>query len=325
MCRQLATAYDAGIPITRALQLAGEHTKNRQVRETMVEMSVAIQNGSTLGEAARAQRKQLPPMLVDMLDTGEHGGRLDAMLREVADYYEDRLALRRRVMSMMTLPVVYIVAAWFLGSFSLGLISQLNLDARNPFNLGTYFESYLQFQASALILFATVAAVLFVLNRLGVVSGVLSQIARVLWPFNAVSRKFALARFFRSFALLTVSGLNVKHCIARAAAVTGNPHIQRDLLQAVPRVADGQTLTQAFAPCRTLDPTAREMITVGEESGELDAMLRKLAQYQQDEASHTLDRTIRIIGVLIMLAVGLLVGYIVISFWSRYFSLLGSI
>jgi type IV pilus assembly protein PilC len=321
LCRQLATSYDAGIPILRSIALVRENARDAKTREVLLHMENSITRGASLGEAAAAQSKHLPVFLIQLLDAGEHGGRLDVMLRDLANYYEDRQRMTRQVIGEMIFPGLQLIAAWFLGTFALGLVRQLNFD----FNINRYLGQYIAFQISALTIFGILAVVAILLARAGTWKYIWGWAANKIWPFSNVTQKFALARFFRSFALLVGSGLNIKQCIRGAAATTANPYIEKDLLQAIPIVSDGATLVQAFAPVRCLTRTAREMLMVGEESGRLDVSLNKVAEYHLAEATAALQAAGRILRVMLTLGMGLLVGYIVISFYSSYFSFLDSI
>lgn len=316
LCRQLATSYDAGIPILRSIALVRENARDAKTREVLLQMENSITRGASLGEAAAAQSKHLPVFLIQLLDAGEHGGRLDIMLRDLANYYEDRQRMTRQVIGESIFPILQLTAAWFLGTFSLGLVRQLNED----FNINRYLGQYIAFQIAALTIFAIVVVVAILLARAGTWQYIWGWVANSIWPFSNVTRKFALARFFRSFALLVGSGLNIKQCIRGAAATTANPYIEQDLLQAIPIVSDGATLVQAFAPVRCLTPTAREMLMVGEESGRLDVSLNKVAEYYLAEATAALHAAGRILRVAITLGMGLVIGYIVISFYAGYLS-----
>jgi type IV pilus assembly protein PilC len=325
MCRELATAYDAGIPILKGLQLMERNAASNATREVLLEMRTAIQAGATLGDAARAQEKRLPPFFVELLSSGERGGRLDVMLRDLADYYEDRLRIQRAVMGAMAYPIFITAACWFLGSFSLGLVGNLSLDPRARFSIGEYIEQWLRFQGVSLLVLAAALALLWALGRTGIPQRAWGLLATRLWPFSAVTRKFALSRFFRSLALLVGAGINIRHSIEQAARTTANSYMTQDLLQALPVVARGGTLAEAFAQCRTLMPVDHEMIAVGEASGKLDLQLRKASEYHFAEAQLAMKVALRSLSILLVLAAGAMVGFIIISFYSRLFSLYDSI
>ena len=325
LCRQLATSYDAGIPILKGLQLVERGATSATTRNLLRTMREEIQSGSTLADAARARREQLPEFFVELLASGERGGKLDAMLRDLADYYEDRLKFNRAIVGAMAYPVFLLTAAWFLGSFSIGLVSRISFDARSAFSLGDYLDQWLRFQGVALLIAAAVLAGLWALGRTGLPQRALGLLSTRLWPFSQVTRKYALSRFFRSFALLVGAGVNIKHCIHQAALTAGNPVIRDDLLRALPVVAQGGTLQEAFARCATLTPVSREMLAVGEATGNLEFQMRKVSEYHFEEAQLATKVALRLLNILLILVVGGVVGATVIGFYAKLFSLGDSI
>lgn len=325
LCRQMATSYDAGLPIIRTLEMMSDNARDSRAKQVFRAMAEDTKQGATLGEAARRQQKYLPKFFIELLHSGELGGRLDVMLHDLANYYEDRLAMQRKIVGAMVYPALQLGAAWYLGTFSLGLIGRINLNSAEPFKLGEYFDQYLMFQGFATGLFALAIVVIIVLSRLGLVNWSSGLVLHYIWPLNIVNKKFSLARFFRSFSLLVGSGMNIQSCISNAAAISGNPYIEKDLKKAIPKVSAGHTLVEAFAGCRSLTPMAREMLEVGERSGNLEASLRKVSDYHLEEGQHAVSIATKILGVLIVLGVGGVVGYIIISFYTSYFNMLDSI
>ncbi len=319
MCRQLATTYDAGIPILRGLALVKESTQDRSAREVLQSIADQVKNGETLGGAARKHEKRLPAYFIELLSAGERSGQLAVMLRDLAAYYEDQLAMRRSIIGAMVYPIFQLSAAWFLGTFALRLISQLDFTGKTAFSFEAYLRDYFTFQAKAMLVFAIIVGVAIVLSRLGIFQWIWGWFATFMWPIKNVTRKFALARFFRSLSLLIGSGMHIRACIENSAAVTVNPYIQRDLLKAVPFVSDGATLVQAFSGSRTLTPMARQMLLVGEQSGNLEQALMKVSSYHLEEANHAVKVAMRVSNVFLLLAIASLVGYIYIKFFTTYY------
>lgn len=319
MCRQLATSYTSGIPVIRALELGAANAEARDVREVLSGMAQQVRDGATLGQAALAHEKRLPPMFIQLLYAGEHSGRLAQMLDDLAGYYEDRLKIKRTVAGALVYPSIQLSLAWFLGSFALRLVNRLNPASGERFNIWAYVRDYGVFQVKALAVFALIVLVCWGLARAGVFKWIVGWVTNKVWPLQPVTRKFALSRFFRSMSLLIGSGLPIKQCIEQSAATTANPYIQRDLLKAAPYVADGATLTQAFSVTRSLTPMAREMLTVGETSGELETSLRKVSEYHLEEAKAAVRAALVVLGVLILVVVAAVIGYILISFWTQYY------
>jgi type II secretory pathway component PulF len=321
LCRQLATAYDAGIPILRALEIVKDQVGDKQVKDVFESIHGDVRQGLTLGDAANKHREQLGPYFVALLRSGEHGGRLDIMLRDLAKYYEDRLEMSRRMMAMMAYPIIQLSAAWFLGTFALRLLGKIRgmLSGTGDFDLGAYFVEYFQFQLKALGVFGAVFFVCAILARLGLFQYIWGAFSTFIWPMAPITRRFALARFFRSLSLLLGSGVHIVPCQESAAQVVTNPYIEKELMKTIPIVKDGSTLTEAFANIKFLTPTAREMIFIGEQSGELDKTLLKVSEYYMAEAQHALQIATKILGVAILLSVAGLVCYILFTFYSQLY------
>lgn len=322
LCRQLAQAYDAGLPIVRTLQIVGEQQRDRKTREMLGEVRHDIEQGATLAQAWGRHTKRVPQVFQSLIATGEQGGRLDLILKDLADYYEDRMYMGNKIKRALTYPMLQIVAAWFLGTFALRIVSKLPniVSARGErFSFESFLTDYAIFQAISMTCFIGILLVFAALNRLGTVRFFWSQFLTRIWPLSRVTRKFALARFFRSLSLMLGSGLDVMQAINLSADAVSNPYIARDLKQAIPLVRQGQSLYESFLPCRYLTRTAREMIRVGEEAGKLEEALRKVSQYHLEEATHSTQVATKILGVLVVLAVACLIGWIVISFWTGFY------
>ena len=320
VCRQLATAYDAGIPIAQSLDLIKRQTKNRKVRDMFARMGDGIREGGSLADVTKAESRYLPTYVVEVIAAGETGGKLDVMFNDMADYFEDRLEIHRKIVRGLAYPSAVLVAAWYLGTFSIGLINRvMGSFTSGSFELQGYVEDYVAFQAMATVAALVVAGGCILLARAGAMGWIWGLFSTHLWPFSWVTRRFALARFFRSLSFLIASGLPIERCIRRAAAVTGNPFIERDLLKATGPVREGATLTEAFSRSRYLLPTAREMLDVGEQTGKLDTQLRKVSQYYLQQADHAVGIALKLLPVVVILAVGGIVGYTVISFYVRLY------
>ncbi|MBM3290798.1 MAG: hypothetical protein FJY92_11665, partial [Candidatus Hydrogenedentes bacterium] len=322
LCRQLATSYDAGIPIRRSLELVSRNQKDKTVRDVIERMNASIERGSTLAEAVRAEKRYLPMFFIELMATGEKGGKLDVMLRDLAQYFEDQLEMRRETIRAMTYPIIQLVLGWFGLTFALGIISQLKgvFAARGggDFSLDKYLQQYVQFQGVSMMVAAAVFVGCVVLSRLGLFGYAWGLAATRVWPVSRVTRMFGLARFFRSMSLLIGSGMRIDHCIENSAAVTANPYMQHELMKAVPLVKEGCTLVDAFDGVHVLLPQSREMLHIGETSGQLEVALRKASEYHLAEGMHAAAVARKVFGTLISLAIAGAIGYGIISFYLTY-------
>ncbi len=316
LCRQLATSYDAGIPILQSLELLGRGSPSRKISQMLRRMHTAIKNGATFADAARAEKDMLPEFFVEVVGAGEVGGRLDVMLKDLAGYYEDQQIMKRAVLASLVYPAFQLGAAWFLGSFALMLVSRMH---QRGFSLGGFFRQYLMFQAAAMFTLFALFWIAVALSRVGVFQHVTGFIKNYMWPIRPISRKYALARFFRGMSLLIGAGLNMGECIKRSAAMTMNPAMEQDLLRSVPVVMNGGTLVEAFDRSRCLSEVGRQMLLVGEKTGNLEDSLHKVADWHFDEARSATRVAMTVMGITILLLLAALVGYIVVTFYSRLY------
>jgi type IV pilus assembly protein PilC len=258
----------------------------------------------------------LPEFFTEVIAAGEIGGRLDVMLKDLASYYEDQKVMQRSVIASMVYPAFQLGAAWFLGTFSLGLVSRMH---GRGFSLGGYFNQYLMFQAASMFTLFVLFWVMVALSRIGVFQHILGFVKNYVWPIRPISRKYALARFFRGMSLLIGAGLGMGECMKRSAALTMNPTMERDLLMGLPMVMNGGSLVEAFERSRCLSDVGRQMLLVGEKSGNLEGSLHKVAEWHFDEARSATRVAMTVMGVGILLALAGLVGFIVVTFYSRLY------
>ena len=325
LCRQISTSYGAGIPILKVLDYAGEHSRNGAVRKVMRSMSDDVRRGSTLGDAARAQSKYLPLFFIGLLATGERGGQLDVMLKDLADYYEDRLSMQRMIVQMMTYPIIQMAFAWFFGTFAFGMLGVIQEALDSPTGgegvgaVTAYFQRYLVFQAQAMAALAVLLVIAIILARMGLLSWITCFFTTHIWPVSIVTIKFGLARFFRSLSLLLGAGVSVMTAIKSSAEITSNPYMEKDLLKAIPPIRDGSTLVEAFAHTKCLTPLAREMLLVGEQSGNLEGSLKKVSEYHLQEATQAVTMATKFFTVVLLLGMAGLVGYLIITFWTKFY------
>lgn len=324
-CRQLATTYEAGIPILKGFQHVARESGQPKVRRVFRTIAEDLQHGATLAEAVKKQQKFLSPFFVQLLSSGEQGGHLDVMLDDLASYFEDRLRIQRAVMAAMAYPVLLLIVAYHLGTFALGLVHRVigTLNTRGG-GAGTnlimdYVGDWARFILGSWIVFGLIALLVIWLARIGVLRWITGAVTTHVWPLSRVTRSFAMARFFRSFALLINSGLGITQCIRGAASVTANPYIEEDLVKAVPRIKEGATLVEAFAPSKYMTRMAREMLSVAEESGRLDHHLKKASDYHLKEANQAVRVSLTVFTTLLGLLVVGVVGAVIIMFYVNLY------
>lgn len=318
-CRQLATAHKAGIPILRSFEIIVNQTHNWRLRNVVSRMSDSIRAGSTLDQAARQESKYLPAFFVELVGAGEIGGRLAEIFENLADYYERMAELVRKLIGKLIYPLCLLLALLI----TMCLMSAIG-KASNEYGLD--FNLLIQsFLANLLRLSAALAvllAVIVVLARMGLLRWISGLVSTFMWPLASLTRKLSISRFARSLALLVRSGVPITEAVRKAAATANNPYIERSLVRCIPDIQAGEPLSTALSPCRYLSEMAREMIHTGEESGALDQHLEKIADIHEAEAVQAAQNVIVVLGVLVLVAVAIGIGFFVISFWTNYYGAL---
>ncbi len=279
---------------------------------------MSIGAGSTFEQAAREQSRYLPPLFVELVGAGEMSGRLDETFESLAGYYERTLDLVRRMRGKMIYPIVLFALLLLVMNFWFAILRATIPGAGGvDFNkLGRVFFQNIGFFGLGL---AGALVVLVVLSRLGVLGWMFGFVSTFMWPFSGLTRKLALSRFSRAFALLLRSGVPVTDALRKSAVVTNNPYIEGSLLRCLPAVQSGESLSVGLSQCRYLSDLAREMIHSGEEAGKIDQHLEKVADIHEAEAMQAAKNLVVVMGILLLLAAAIAIGIFVIIFWTRYY------
>ena len=323
VCRQIATAYEAGLPIVRVIEQVGSSSRNTKVKRVLLAISNDLTHGDSLADATHKQAEFLSPFFVNLLASGELSGNLDVMLKDLAEYYEDKLALQRKIKGQMAYPAILLIMCWFLGTFAIGILGvalgSMDGTGGGIEGIKEFVGVYTSFQIKAAIVFAALLGIAIALARMGILKWLTCLVTTFIWPISRVTRKLGMARFFRSLSLMLSSGLGIISCVTKSAEITDNPYIEKDLLTSIPHIRDGKTLVDSFQDSKLMTSLAREMLAVGEESGKLDVQLRKAASYHQDEADHAIKMATTVFTTMVMLGVFILIGGIVIYFWANLY------
>jgi len=317
-CRQMAQTYDAGIPVLNGLILATDATPDRKLRNVVNRMHHSIMGGSTLTQAAEQERKYWPNLFVELVSAGEMGGRLKDVLYHLAQYYDKRLEVRRKVLGSLVYPAIQLTVVWLVVSL-LAAISRMQQSTGGQFRVDVLLSKYVQLQVAGLTVLIIVLAAVAILSRLGMWQWIWGAVKTFVWPFSRMGRALAVARFSQALGLLLGSGIDAKRATARAARTADNPYVTASLMEAMPRLERGSTLTEALSPCPYLDPKVREMLYVGEQSGTLDTSLAKAAEQIELEAMAAARVAMRIGEVAVLLLVALVVGFVVIRFYMNLY------
>lgn len=329
--RQFATMINSGLTLIRALAILAEQTENPKFAQVIGEVRLDVEKGSSLSVAMAKHPKVFNRLYIAMVRSGEIGGVLDSVLMRLSDTLEKQVELRRRVRSAMTYPIVALVICTSLALAMLILVvpqfkviyddlgGQLPLPTRILISLSDMLIKFFPI----FVLLVGVGAWLFRRWCRSPNGKPKWDAFRLRVPvFGPLARKVALARFSRTLAALTRSGVGILESLDIVAETSGNEVVAVAIRDTQGAVKRGDTLARPLEQHEVFPPMVVQMISVGEETGAIDEMLDKIADFYDSEVSATVDALASLIEPLMMLGIGAIVGGMIISLYLPLFNII---
>jgi type IV pilus assembly protein PilC len=330
--RQLATMIEAGVSVVAALVTLEEQTEDKYLREVIAEIRSDVEGGMVLSKAFARHPKVFNRLYVSMIEAGESSGTLDKVLDRAATQIEKDNKLRRRVKGAMVYPSVVITFASLVLTFMLLFIvpvfarifEDLNGELPKPTQFVMGMSNMLRHWW--FIIFPLLIGLVFAFRRWKQ-----SESGRQIWDrfklkipmkIGAVVHKVALARVSRTLATLIAAGVDIIKALEITGATAGNWVVEQSLENVKNRVHEGAPISQPLSEDPVFPAMVGHMVKVGEETGELDKMLGKVADFYEDEVDTAIQSLTSIIEPLLMIGVGAMVGLIVISMYMPMFKML---
>jgi type IV pilus assembly protein PilC len=333
--RQLATMVSSGMTILRALHVLETQSENKLLKETLAGVRGDVEAGLLLSDALERHPKIFNPLYVAMVRAGEAGGVLEMSLLRTADQLEKDASLRRQVRSAMIYPTLIISFALIV---MLALVAFLIPVFQNVFKqFGGHLPALTQFMVN---FSAIIRHQWYIL--IGVVVG--SVVAFIKWKktdsgraqwdafklriplkIGDVVQKVALARWSRTFSSLTAAGVPVMQALDITGKTAGNAVIERSMTAVIDSVKAGGTISEPLKHAKAFPPMVSHMVGVGEETGAVDAMLSKIADFYEDEVAAAVKALTSILEPAMIIFVGGIVGVIVISMYLPLFNVYNQI
>lgn len=333
--RQFAVLINAGVAIVRALGVLGEQSGNPKFKKALSAINEDVQQGTNLSEALAKHPDCFDQLYVSMVEAGETGGVLDEVLNRLAKLLEDVARLQNQIKSAMAYPVtvgIFAVIA-FLGMtiFLIPIFGDIfeSLGAELPgltqfmVNLSAYLRS-----AKAVIPVLVIMGLVFAFRQyyktpVGRIQ--IDTIALKMPLFGDLNEKSAVARFCRVFGTLTRSGVPILNCLDIVCDTIPNKVIANAVANAKAEILQGGMLSLALGEANVFPPMAIQMMSIGEETGELDAMMIKVAEFYEDEVEQAVKALTSIIEPLMMVVIAGMVGTILLSMYLPMFSIFDQI
>ncbi len=329
--RQFSTMVNAGLPILQGLTIVAEQAENPDFRVVMTKVRDDISNGVPLSEAMAKYPKVFTTLYVNMVKAGEQGGILDVIFERLSEYMEKAEGVSRKVKSAMMYPIVVMSVALLVVIFLMVKVVPTFRDVFASFGAKlpapTQFlidvSDFLASKKSVLIVIFLVAFWIALSMYRKTKAGAYNWDLMILKlpVFGVLARKAAVAKFARTLGTLIKSGVPIMDALETVAKTSGNLVLERAVLNARDSVREGKTLTQPLKESKVFPPMVTQMINVGEETGALDAMLSKIADFYEDEVDAAVEGLTSIIEPILIVFLGVTIGFIVVAMFMPMFSI----
>jgi type IV pilus assembly protein PilC len=332
--RQFSVMIDAGLPLVQCLEILGSQQENKAFKRGLLQIRQDVESGSSLADAMRKHPKIFNDLYTNMVAAGEAGGILDTILQRLATYIEKAVKLNSQVKSAMIYPVavisiaiiVVMVILWKVIPTFASLFKGLGAELPGP----TVFVIALSRFIGDFwwLIGIVVVGGTFGLNRYyqtykgtRVIDGTLLKVP----VLGLLLRKIAVARFCRTLSTLTASGVPILDGLLITARTAGNTIIVDALMVVRKSVEEGKTISEPLAETKVFPMMVVQMIGVGEQTGALDSMLAKIADFYEDEVDTAVAGLMKLLEPLLIAFLGVAIGGIVIAMYMPMFTLIGKI
>ncbi|MBC7266992.1 MAG: type II secretion system F family protein [Coriobacteriia bacterium] len=330
--RQFATMINAGLSLTKCLSILADQSDSKELREVIAQVGRDVEAGQSLSEAMAKHPKIFPPIFINMVRAGETGGVLDEVLLRVADHFENDAKLRGRIKSAMTYPVAMAVLVFLvlvaMMIFVVPTFQKMFADMGGTLPLPTQILVNISEGARGLPGLITLVAV--IAGTIAFRTWKSTASGRLIWDgiklrmpiVGPLVRKMSLARFTRTFGTLVAAGVPILSALDIVADTAGNEVIAEAVKKVRSAIKEGETIAKPLGENPIFPSMLVQMIAVGEETGALDAMLTKIADFYDEEVSTAVDGLTSVIEPLMMATLAVVVGGIVIALYMPMFQVI---
>lgn len=332
--RQFSVMIDAGLPLVQCLEILANQQEHKNFQRILLQVRQDVEAGSTLADAMRRHPQAFNNLYVNMIAAGEAGGILDTILQRLSVYIEKAVKLASQVRSALIYPIaVIVIAAIVVAVILLKVIPTFaalftSLGAELPFPTRVVIASS-NFLARYFIFFVIgIIALAFFLRRYYATHGgrrVIDGLVLKIPVLGMIMKKIAVARFCRTLATLTSSGVPILESLDITARTSGNAIVEDAIQETRKSVEGGKTIVDPLKETGIFPNMVTQMIGVGEQTGALDAMLNKIADFYEDEVDAAVAGLVKLLEPVMIFILGVIIGGIVIAMYLPMFTLINKI
>ncbi len=329
-CRQFSTMIDAGLPIIQCLDILYSQQDNKTFKKMLKEIKEGVEGGETLADALKKYPKEFDDLFVNMIAAGEAGGILDTILRRLSAYMEKAAKLKAKIKGAMTYPIVTMIIAViviaiimvfvipvFEEMFS-GMGSALPMPTQIVVNMSRFVKGNILYIIGAIV-FIIFAFKRFYKTDKGQV--LIDSLSLKLPVMGMLLRKGAVAKFTRTMSTMLSSGVSILDTLDIVAKTAGNRTIEAAIYDVRSGITEGRTMADPLSESGVFPSMVCQMISVGESTGALDEMLKKIADFYDDEVDQAVENMTALIEPFMLVFLGIVIGGLVVSMYLPIFKM----
>lgn len=329
--RQLATMLKAGIPLVQAFEIVGAGHENAAMQKLIMAVKVDVEGGSALAEALAKHPLYFDDLFVNLVEAGEQAGALETLLEKIATYKEKTEAIKKKIKKAVTYPAAVLVVAFVVTIILMIFVIPAFEDLFKGFGADLPAFTRVVIEISqfirdrgwllAMMLGAAIYTFLYFKKRSRPMRHFLDRMALNMPIIGPIIQKAAIARYARTLSTMFSAGVPLVEALESVAGATGNIVYEVGVLQIRDEVATGQRLQQAMENTDLFPNMVIQMIAVGEESGSLDDMSAKVADFYEEDVDNAVDNLSSLLEPMIMSILGILVGGLVVAMYLPIFKM----
>ncbi len=329
--RQLATMLAAGIPLVQSFEIVGTGHENAAMQKLIMAVKADVEGGSALAEALAKHPLYFDDLFVNLVEAGEQAGALDTLLEKIATYKEKTEALKKKIKKALTYPAAVVVVAFVVTTILLifvipafedlfkGFGADLPSFTRMIIDLSVFVREKGVF--IAILMGGSVSTFFYFQKRSRKMRHFLDRMSLKMPVIGSILRKAAVARYARTLSTMFAAGVPLVEALESVAGATGNIVFEIGVLDMRDEVSTGQTLQQSMENTGLFPNMVIQMIAVGEESGSLDEMSSKVADFFEEDVDNAVDNLSSLLEPMIMAILGVLVGGLVVAMYLPIFKM----
>ncbi len=329
-CRQFSTMIDAGLPIIQCLDILHSQQENKTFKKMLKEIKNTVEGGETLADALKKYPKEFDDLFVNMIAAGEAGGILDTILSRLSAYMEKAAKLKAKLKGAMTYPIVTLIIAAIVVAIIMvfvipvfeemfeGMGGALPMPTQIVVNMSRFIKG------NILYIIAAIAFIIFAFKRFYKTDkghALLDDLSLKLPVMGMLLRKGAVAKFTRTMSTMLSSGVSILDALDIVAKTAGNKTIEAAIYGVRSGITEGRTMADPLSESGVFPSMVCQMISVGESTGALDEMLKKIADFYDDEVDQAVENMTALIEPFMLVFLGVVIGGLVVSMYLPIFKM----